>query len=291
MKLKKPFGLSRRKNCLGSSYGWIVIQIQRWYADDRYYLSLCHPDDVIQIPSIINKKAIVKLDWHFVETVPRNDPDDAIYYKDPPPIELHRNMIFQEFYLVELSGELLLVIRINKLESWSTVGFQVFKLDPIARKWIEVKTLGEHMIFLGYCSSITFSASDFLGCKPNYIYFASEDRCDTLEGLPEYNIEDGSISDLVESDLVAMAEGPNAIDPAQVLAQQVGGPSVNPRPLNTRTRLDQLEDKMQALSGIIDQVTTLEERLDGFSDDQAHVGERLVTLEGVVEGNMATLLE
>ncbi|KAF6167728.1 hypothetical protein GIB67_017223, partial [Kingdonia uniflora] len=98
-------------------------------------------------------------------------------------------------------------------------------------------------------------------------------------------------SDLVESDLVAMAEGPNATDPAQVLAQQVGGPSINPRPLNTRTRLDQLEDKMLALSGIIDQVTTLEERLDGFSDDQAHMGERLVTLEGVVEGNMATLLD
>ncbi|KAF6137469.1 hypothetical protein GIB67_009945, partial [Kingdonia uniflora] len=88
-----------------------------------------------------------------------------------------------------------------------------------------------------------------------------------------------------------MAEGPNATDPAQVLAQQVGGPSANPRPLNTRTRLDQLEDKMQALSRIIDQVTTLEERLDGFSDDQAHMGERLVTLEGVVEGNMATLLD
>ncbi|KAF6148178.1 hypothetical protein GIB67_011953 [Kingdonia uniflora] len=85
-------------------------------------------------------------------------------------------------------------------------------------------------------------------------------------------------SDLVESDLVAMAEGPNATDPAQVLAQQVGGPSINPRPLNTRTRLDQLEDKMLALSGIIDQVTTLEERLDGFSDDQAHMGERLVTV-------------
>ncbi|KAF6149044.1 hypothetical protein GIB67_018622, partial [Kingdonia uniflora] len=98
-------------------------------------------------------------------------------------------------------------------------------------------------------------------------------------------------SDLVESDLVAMAEGLNATDPAQVLAPQVGGPSVNPRPLNTRTRLDQLEDKMQALSRIIDQVTTLEERLGGFSDDQAHVGELLVTLEGVVEGNMATLLD
>ncbi|KAF6164289.1 hypothetical protein GIB67_010259 [Kingdonia uniflora] len=98
-------------------------------------------------------------------------------------------------------------------------------------------------------------------------------------------------SDLVESNPIAMAEGPNATDPAQVLAPHVGGPSVNPRPLNTRTRLDQLEEKMQALSGIIDQVTTLEERLDGFSDDQAHMGERLVTLEGVVKGNMATLLD
>ncbi|KAF6140340.1 hypothetical protein GIB67_011359 [Kingdonia uniflora] len=98
-------------------------------------------------------------------------------------------------------------------------------------------------------------------------------------------------SDLVESDPVAMAEGLNATDPAQVLAPHVGGPPVNPRLLNTRTRLDQLEKKMQALSGIIDQVTTLEERLDGFSDDQAHMGKRLVSLEGAVEGNMATLLD
>ncbi|KAF6161173.1 hypothetical protein GIB67_007814 [Kingdonia uniflora] len=98
-------------------------------------------------------------------------------------------------------------------------------------------------------------------------------------------------SDLVESDPVTMAEGPNATDPAQVLAPHVGGPPVNPRPLNTRTRLGQLEEKMQALSEIIDQVTTLEERLDSFSDDQAHMGERLVSLEGVVEGNMATLLD
>ncbi|KAF6138647.1 hypothetical protein GIB67_032541 [Kingdonia uniflora] len=97
-------------------------------------------------------------------------------------------------------------------------------------------------------------------------------------------------SDLVETDPVAMAEGPNATDPAQVLAPHVGGPPANPRPLNTQTRLDQLEEKMQALSGIIDQVTTLEERLDGFSDDQAHMGERLVSL-GVVKGNMATLLD
>ncbi|KAF6162592.1 hypothetical protein GIB67_003138 [Kingdonia uniflora] len=98
-------------------------------------------------------------------------------------------------------------------------------------------------------------------------------------------------SDLVESDPVTMAEGPNATGPAQVLALHVGGPPVNPRPLNTRTRLDQLEEKMHVLSGIIDQVTTLEERLDSFSDDQDHMGERLVSLEGVVEGNMATLLD
>ncbi|KAF6136023.1 hypothetical protein GIB67_006915 [Kingdonia uniflora] len=98
-------------------------------------------------------------------------------------------------------------------------------------------------------------------------------------------------SDLVESDPVAMAEGPNATDPAQVLTPHVGGPSVNPRPLNSRTLLDQLEEKIQVLSGIIYQVTTLEERLDGFLDDQAHMGERLIMLEGVVEGNMATLLD
>ncbi|KAF6173623.1 hypothetical protein GIB67_022982 [Kingdonia uniflora] len=109
--------------------------------------------------------------------------------------------------------------------------------------------------------------------------------------LGEEEADDDDCVEILENDLVAMAEGLNAIDPAQVLSPHVVGPPVNLRPLNTRTRLDQLEEKMQALSGIINQVTTLEERLDGFSDDQAHMGERLVTLEGAVEGNMATLLD
>ncbi|KAF6168720.1 hypothetical protein GIB67_013102 [Kingdonia uniflora] len=112
-----------------------------------------------------------------------------------------------------------------------------------------------------------------------------------LDVSDSMNTTENIKSNLVESDPVVIVEGLNATDPAQVLVPYVGGPPVNPQPLNTRTRLDQLEEKMQALSRIIDQVTILEERLDGFSDDQAHMGERLVTLEGVVEGNMATLLD
>ncbi|KAF6152014.1 hypothetical protein GIB67_010588 [Kingdonia uniflora] len=91
--------------------------------------------------------------------------------------------------------------------------------------------------------------------------------------------------------VVVMAEGPNVTNPTQVLAPQAAGPPVNPRPVNMRTWLDQLESKMQALGGIIDQVTTLEEQLDGFTDDQAHMGEHLITLEIIVEGNMATHLD
>ncbi|KAF6140798.1 hypothetical protein GIB67_042211 [Kingdonia uniflora] len=48
---------------------------------------------------------------------------------------------------------------------------------------------------------------------------------------------------------------------------------------------------MQVLGWIIDQVITLKKRLDGFSDDHTHMGEHLITLEGVVKGNMTTLLD
>ncbi|KAF6143863.1 hypothetical protein GIB67_009844 [Kingdonia uniflora] len=41
---------------------------------------------------------------------------------------------------------------------------------------------------------------------------------------------------------------------------------------------------------LFEPITTLEERLDGFTDDQTHMGERLITLKGVVAGNMVTFL-
>jgi len=40
-------------------------------------------------------------------------------------------------------------------------------------KWEEVQTLGENALFIGRNASLSFSAADFVGCRPNCIYFTN----------------------------------------------------------------------------------------------------------------------
>lgn len=78
-------------------------------------------------------------------------------------------------YLVESSGELLLVRRFRGHKVHRTVMFKVFQEDPISKSWVEVRTLRGHALFLGYNHSLSLLASDYLRCKPNCIYFT--DNC------------------------------------------------------------------------------------------------------------------
>lgn len=100
------------------------------------------------------------------------------------------------YYLVESSGELLLVMRIRNepmdefdhLEDdididldkdpeslYRTTRFKVSKLDNDRRKWVEVYDLGgDHALFLGFNQSFSLLSSQFPGCKANSIYFTDD---------------------------------------------------------------------------------------------------------------------
>ncbi|XP_077250866.1 F-box protein SKIP23-like [Tasmannia lanceolata] len=118
-------------------------------------------------------------------------------------------------YLVESSGKLLKVLRyyewypdyendededgkvFQHCQEWvyRTDWFDVFELDEETGKWIEIESLGDQSLFLGYGNSVSLSASDFPQCKRNCIYFT--DNCDDLPtwGLDNgvFNLEDKSI--------------------------------------------------------------------------------------------------
>ncbi|KAL5715961.1 hypothetical protein ACHQM5_017711 [Ranunculus cassubicifolius] len=91
------------------------------------------------------------------------------------------------FYLVELLGELHMVVKYDDFEMLSechhfvigsrafedhrTYYFRVFKLNLNTKKWKEVFTLGDYTFFVGRNSSISIRASDFEHCSRGCIYF------------------------------------------------------------------------------------------------------------------------
>ncbi|KAL5709923.1 hypothetical protein ACHQM5_020547 [Ranunculus cassubicifolius] len=110
-------------------------------------------------------------------------------------------------YLVEVSGELLLIRRyidLTEIEPsvYRTVRFRVFKLNLDERKVTEVKSLNNYAVFLGLNTPFSVPASEFLGCKPNCIYF-TDDYFEGFSAVEEggsgpqdfgvYSLDDGSI--------------------------------------------------------------------------------------------------
>ncbi|KAL5994429.1 hypothetical protein ACLOJK_024479 [Asimina triloba] len=122
------------------------------------------------------------------------------------PVPLVQNSYLIKRYLVEWKGELLQIIRefiweINDYDDeYRTASFEVYKLDLSGpMKWVEVTSLGNHIVFLGDNSSFSVSASDFPVSKRNCIYF-TDDHFEQYEPTPQgffdvgvYNFEDRSI--------------------------------------------------------------------------------------------------
>ncbi|TXG67539.1 hypothetical protein EZV62_008814 [Acer yangbiense] len=75
-------------------------------------------------------------------------------------------------YLVELDGNLLLVVRYTK--ELLTSGFEVYELDWVEKVWIKVKNIGNNAIFLGTGSSLSLPVDHFRNVKANCIYFISD---------------------------------------------------------------------------------------------------------------------
>ncbi|XVF68004.1 hypothetical protein PTKIN_Ptkin10aG0167800 [Pterospermum kingtungense] len=79
-------------------------------------------------------------------------------------------------YLLESKGELFLVAMytcsVVKKHSLVWRGkFRVFKLDEVGKEWIEVKNLGDRVLFVGRYYAFTASAKDLSVCRGNYIVF------------------------------------------------------------------------------------------------------------------------
>ncbi|KAJ4826908.1 hypothetical protein Tsubulata_006135 [Turnera subulata] len=146
--------------------------------------------------------------WTIIEDMP-SPYDDVIVYKGKffavdntgrtmvvgvnSELGLAANPVFggDKKYLVESEGELLLVdmyLSIDNVEGSSgdeaelldqvvqymserTVRFKVFRLDMEGQRWIEVRSLGDRVLFLGDDSTFSASSSDLFCCRGNCIFF------------------------------------------------------------------------------------------------------------------------
>lgn len=108
-------------------------------------------------------------------------------------------------YLVESpNGELL---KISKLEDENarTIGFKVYRLVDQVKKnaWVEINSLGDYAVFLGYNRATCLSTKENPECLANCIYFAEDNTekyyyQDGCNDVGVYNLEDGSIERFYE---------------------------------------------------------------------------------------------
>ncbi|KAK9129343.1 hypothetical protein Sjap_009830 [Stephania japonica] len=115
-------------------------------------------------------------------------------------------------YLVESDGELLLVdrhiIADDESDSQSencvmnyTVKFDVFKLDHVGEVWVEVRNLGDRVLFLGDNCSFSAFASDLSGCRGNCIYFLEKSCKSSREEDDGFNLSGIRVFDLMNGDI------------------------------------------------------------------------------------------
>ncbi|XP_065855105.1 F-box protein At2g26160-like [Euphorbia lathyris] len=99
-------------------------------------------------------------------------------------------------FLVESCGDLYVVdmyVGDDYLYKETDVDFKVYKLDEDENGgWLEVKCLGDHMFVVNRDFSFSISSSEFVGGKPNCIYFT-----DYVHGQGLlFCLEDGSVQKL-----------------------------------------------------------------------------------------------
>ncbi|KAL5709580.1 hypothetical protein ACHQM5_020255 [Ranunculus cassubicifolius] len=98
-----------------------------------------------------------------------------------------------------------------------TTKFRVYKVDPIAKKWIPLQTLGKYVLFLGDNSSLSLPATEVEGCMSDCIYFRGDRyfdlglRQDVDTGV--FSLKDGSIKPLYLMDSEESCQAPVPIQP------------------------------------------------------------------------------
>ncbi|PIA45854.1 hypothetical protein AQUCO_01600237v1 [Aquilegia coerulea] len=92
-----------------------------------------------------------------------------------------------QFYLVELMGELHMVVKYQYWDSelpespssrpfknWHMYFFRVYRLDLCTRKWKEVFTLGDYALFVGHNTSFSLLVSDYPEYQNSSIFFTDD---------------------------------------------------------------------------------------------------------------------
>lgn len=117
-------------------------------------------------------------------------------------------------YLVEFNGQLFMVDKYLCLdqdadlgvddeedgegENWcikeKTLRFKVFRLEEKLQKWIEVKNLGDLVLFMGDNSTFSVSATELSGCRGNCIFFT--DDFGGGQDIGVFDLENGNIAPL-----------------------------------------------------------------------------------------------
>ncbi|KAJ4812385.1 F-box protein skip23 [Rhynchospora pubera] len=81
-------------------------------------------------------------------------------------------------YLAGCSGKLLAVRRLGKYfdddGSFSTQYFELFEFEESKETWRMIHEIGGESLFVGQNESISVSATDIPGCRPNCIYFTDD---------------------------------------------------------------------------------------------------------------------
>ncbi|KAJ4831361.1 hypothetical protein Tsubulata_042144 [Turnera subulata] len=133
--------------------------------------------------------------------------------------QTRKDLYSNQLYLVESSGEILLVERYRgyyvdpegrAVTEWDllpeddtqpsvypyrTLFFHVYKLDSDGERWVEVHDLKHKALFVGGSHSMSLSTKNFPGCKTNAIYF-SDDNWDQMDEDFLYGGHDFGVFDL-----------------------------------------------------------------------------------------------
>ncbi|KAJ4747291.1 F-box protein skip23 [Rhynchospora pubera] len=94
-----------------------------------------------------------------------------------PCIEGLEDLYELRLYLVECYGKLLAIRRFGEEhpdDSYSTQYFELFEFEESEETWRMIHGLGDRSLFVGQNGSISVSATEIPGCRPNCIYFTDD---------------------------------------------------------------------------------------------------------------------
>ncbi|KAK9283691.1 hypothetical protein L1049_011941 [Liquidambar formosana] len=84
---------------------------------------------------------------------------------------------------------------------------KVYKLDEAKRKWVEMTSLGDRVLYVDEHCTFSVSSREVTGCKGSRIYHASRYLCFSRVYTEVFNLEDGEWQDLDECFLGVSLEG------------------------------------------------------------------------------------